>query len=373
MLGVVNLSIGDVGIAGSIEGNTAQGNGVLVTAHGELELLHDIILRVAHHVIGSICDINSLDDKWSLLVQTHFHLPSIESRSRGVSLKDYSHRAIFGLAHEVGRASDGAVACDIAQDILFVGLTAAVNHHLARANRECVQGVDLHGTVVTAGNKCHSSLESLSELAIGTTVVVEEQRLSDGNDVVALLHEVDVLNHAVALGVAILDGGGSASGVYYRHQFGIHYALGSSVGLNVDVHPPVVVALSKLALTAHGDGAGLGVLNSTKLNGAGAVVSVVVEYTHLADSCLRVLEIKVDVLNGHEREGALGFKVEVDELGTSSAHSKHVAAGLVNGDVLHTHVVVLERLNDSSPSSSSIVAAGGLGVETDGQRAVGAL
>ena len=141
MLGVVNLCVRNIahcGCTSSVKLNVLNANRLLVTAHVELDLLHHVILRVAHHVIGSICDINSLDGKWSLLVQTHFHLPSIESRSRGVSLKDYSHRAIFGLAHEVGWTSGGAVACDLAQDILFVGLTAAVNHHLARANREGV-------------------------------------------------------------------------------------------------------------------------------------------------------------------------------------------------------------------------------------------
>ena len=71
----------------------------------------------------------------------------------------------------------------------------------------------MNSTVFTSGNKCHSSLESLSELAVGTTIVVEEQWLGDGNDVVALLHEVDILNHTVALGVAIGDSSGHTCGI----------------------------------------------------------------------------------------------------------------------------------------------------------------
>ena len=50
-----------------------------------------------------------------------------------------------------------------------------------------------------------------------------------------------------------------------------------------------------------------------------------------------------------------------------------VGAGLVNGNILDLHVVVLEGLHGGGPASAGIVAAGGLGVETDGERALGAL
>ena len=371
--GAVDLDgcdVGRAGCAGGIPLHAAHHNGVLVAGDGELDLLHDVVGGVSQHSIAGGLNLDALDHKRCLLVQAHLDFPSVERRSRCVGLKDHCQRAVLGLADQVLRTIGGAVARHGAQEVVLIGFTATVDIHFATANREGRLRVELHSTVVTAGHEDGLALEALGQLAVFAAIVIEHERLGDGDNIVTADHVIDIFDHTVAVGVALGNSRLAISADQCRH-LGVNHGLGSGIGLDIDGHPQIVAGFGQVVLTGHGHFAGSGVLDSAKCHSRLTIILIVIIYAHPAHNLLRVLQVELHASQRLDRQCAFGHNLHIEQSGIGGTHGQYIAAGLVDGDLVDGHVVVEERAHGSHPAGAGVVAAGGLGVETNGERAIG--
>ena len=180
------------------------------------------------------------------------------------------------------------------------------------------------------------------------------------------MHDVDVLHHALAIGVALLH----SETVIFKLQFSeccVDCGLGFSISLDIKDYRELVVALGKRFLSCDSNhSVGGKLLDGAKDHSVGGICLRAVAQDGDLVERFSTLESQLHAGEHFRREVALGNNVEVDDFGIFASRRNDIGAGLSDGYIIDEHLVVDERCHFGLPTGGGIITAVLLRVEAHG-------